>query len=104
MANIRLIAVSAALVSGFVLSCKKEYPPGPLPAKNGKRDYVWSIDSIDYAGRATPLELECPWGTLHGKLGGRLLMHLACVIALPEVMSGRSEKDKAGSPECVHDA
>ena len=62
MANIRVIAVSAALISGCVLSCKKEYPPEPLPAKNGKRDYIWSIVSIDYAGRATRLELQSLWG------------------------------------------
>lgn len=44
--------------------CKEKVsgPPNNTP-KPGKRDYVWSIDSIDYGGRVTRVELQSMWGS-----------------------------------------
>jgi hypothetical protein len=55
------------LLGGF--SCREniEMPPDTPP---GKRDYVWSMDSIDYGGHPSTIQLESIWGSSATDLWG----------------------------------
>jgi hypothetical protein len=45
----------------ILISCDSTEPTNEL--KPGRRDYVWSIDSIDYEGLPTFIELKSMWGS-----------------------------------------
>ncbi len=42
---------------------KPTQPPDDDTPKPGKRDYIWSIDSINYGGLITRIELQSIWGS-----------------------------------------
>ncbi|MBI5474082.1 MAG: hypothetical protein HY961_17240 [Ignavibacteriae bacterium] len=44
------------------LSCKKDDPAQPELTKLGKRDYVWSIDSVEYGNQPGRIGLQSIWG------------------------------------------
>jgi hypothetical protein len=53
--------IGLCVVLGFC--CKKE-PPASLPKPDtGKRDYVWSIDSVYYGNLPGPIKLQNIWGS-----------------------------------------
>ena len=44
-------------------SCKSPIGPPPDNTPPGKRDYVWSIDSVDYGNLPSTIQLESIWGS-----------------------------------------
>jgi len=51
----------AVFLAGFACRDNGTGPPtGPQP---GKRDYVWSIDSVDYGNLPSKIQLESIWGS-----------------------------------------
>jgi len=48
----------------FVYSCKnKPTQPDDNTQKPGKRDYIWTIDSVDYGNLPSTIQLESMWGS-----------------------------------------
>ncbi|TAK56744.1 MAG: hypothetical protein EPO24_10710, partial [Bacteroidetes bacterium] len=43
--------------------CKEEEPEIIDTIQPGKRDYVWSIDSVDYGNLPSTIQLESIWGS-----------------------------------------
>ena len=60
MRNIRLIMFSLLLLV-FSFGCKSPTGPPPDNTPPGKRDYVWSIDSVDYGNLPSTIQLESIW-------------------------------------------
>jgi hypothetical protein len=56
-----------SLCAVFFLGCPKDEPcttcPPPYNIPPGKREYVWSIDSIDYGSLPSTIQLESIWGS-----------------------------------------
>jgi hypothetical protein len=53
--------IGLCVVLGFC--CKKEPPESPPKPDTGKRDYVWSIDSVYYGNLPGPIKLQNIWGS-----------------------------------------
>ncbi len=45
-----IVLILTLTVSMCSLSCKKDSPPEPPGTKPGKRDYMWTVDTISYPG------------------------------------------------------
>jgi hypothetical protein len=61
MKRVVFIGIAVVLVGGFACREKSTEPPtGSLP---GKRDYVWTIDSVDYGNLPSKIQLESIWGS-----------------------------------------
>ena len=60
----KIINISIFVLILFTLiSCNS---PTETPIDNtppGKRDYIWSIDSVDYGNRPSTIQLESIWGS-----------------------------------------
>ncbi len=57
------LLVMGILLTMMAMSCKEDDPEIIDNMKPGKRDYVWSIDSVDYGGKHTTVMIESMWGS-----------------------------------------
>ncbi len=57
------LLVIGMLLTFIAISCNEDEPTIIDPIKPGKRDYVWSIDSVDYQNRPRLMRFESIWGS-----------------------------------------
>ncbi|MGE5352925.1 MAG: hypothetical protein ACM3P0_12635 [Acidobacteriota bacterium] len=65
----KILLLSIFIIAFLNLSCKKD---SPLESKlePGKRDFVWSIDSVDYGDLPGRIELKSIWGSAPDDIWG----------------------------------
>jgi hypothetical protein len=61
--NILTLYLLITLTTFYNFSCNTTEPPIVDNIPPGKRDYVWSIDSIDYGNLPSLIQLESIWGS-----------------------------------------
>jgi hypothetical protein len=61
--NILTLNLLIILITFYNFSCNTTEPPIIDNIPPGKRDYVWSIDSIDYGNLPSLIQLESIWGS-----------------------------------------
>lgn len=61
--NILVFYIFIAFITFYTFSCNTTEPPIVENIPPGKRDYVWSIDSIDYGNLPSLIQLESIWGS-----------------------------------------
>lgn len=61
-AQVGTLSVAATVCLIHLLSCAQETPPGPPGVKPGKRDFVWTVDTVNYPG-STQTTMDDIWGS-----------------------------------------
>ncbi len=59
----KIININIFISILFIISCNSPTEPPADNAPPGKRDYTWSIDSVDYGNRPSTIQLESIWGS-----------------------------------------